>query len=532
MTIDSGTGREDLAGVAWARAFARTSAGAEPSVHLAGDPARSPRSRADAAAAFGRWHDAGMAGSFADRERPWYLLLELARVETLAGNELPGMRENLAPDAMHFPGDPATRLYRAARAIFAGDCAAPVLDLFSTRRRWTWPARRAAEHPVDVAAVLQQAGCVLAHADAFAAAVAPLVHALASGARDVGGAVFAALRSASADTPGPDDGDGADTGGSAHEARHRAERLGYRVYSRAWDRVLPAEVGSSRGVEPAIDAASAAQSRRLARRLQRRLREVQLRRWSFDLEEGHLDSRRLASLCNPGGARAVFRQERDASASGARVTFLVDQSGSMRGRAWQLAVQAIDLAVQALEACAVACEVLGYTTRYGADDDNPVLDAWVLAGRPDAPGRLNALEHRVYKAASCPWRHGRRAFVGALGAGRGRENIDGEALDWAASRLARQPGRRKVLVVFSDGTPHDEATVRHNGRALLENHLRSVIQAIEASPIDLAAIGTGQGVGRFYRTALTLDRPEDVDRMLFDHLADLLVRSGRREAMP
>jgi cobaltochelatase CobT len=262
--------------------------------------------------------------------------------------------------------------------------------------------------------------------------------------------------------------------------------------------------------------------RRLAHRLQRRLQAARLRRWSFEQHDGLLDSRRLARLLIPAADPAVFRRESEIPMPEACVVLLVDQSSSMRGAPRQIALLAVDLAVRALELFQVRCELLGYTTRFGAD--NPLTRDWATAGKPQAPGRLNAVRHIIYKTADQRWRRARRHVGLMLAAGFGRENIDGEALIWAASRLRMRPEPNKVLVVLSDGVPYDAATVAANGRLFLHDHLRAAIARIESGPIQLAAIGAGQHVGRYYRNALTLRDAREVAPVLLAHLGDVLTR--------
>jgi len=260
-----------------------------------------------------------------------------------------------------------------------------------------------------------------------------------------------------------------------------------------------------------------AEARRLARRLQQRLLALQVQHWNNEQEQGTLDRRRLVAMV-ASGSPLVFRQEDERLATQACVTLLLDQSGSMRGLPRALTLQAIDLAVQVLEACGVRSEVLGFGTSFAAD--NPLRREWEAAGCPPFPGRLNALRHILYKPANLPWRRCRQSLLRQpLTEG---ENIDGEALEWAASRLLRQPEPRKILIVFSDGTPFDEATAFANGRGYLEDHLHHSIAQIEASAINLAAIGSGQGVTRYYRNALVLQRYEQVSTTLFEQLANLL----------
>jgi cobaltochelatase CobT len=505
------------------------------------------RGTADAFAAWQRWHPSWVDTRISAAERPWYAILERARVETLASRDLPGMALNLSEIAGLAPADPqAASLYRLARQLFAEPIAsspasdAGTDDTFAPLRGV--PVARAPSE-ARIASRLGPARLSLADAAAFAERVLPLVRELALAAvGDTGNPSSAPVRPGPAPLPTrPKDAEGdamADDArtppdsetetppaGTAYGVPADRRYPGYAIYATRWDETLdaaqlyrPGDAGNLRQ----IPEADQRQARRLALRLQRRLLAARLRRWSFDQDEGRLDSRRLTRLLTRRPPYAIFRQEDEAPLPEACVTLLVDQSGSMRGLPQRLAAQAIDLAVRTLEIGGIRGEVLGYTTRYGPD--NPLVRAWQAAGRPAHPGRLNALRHLVYKRADQPWRHCRAHLGLLLREGLGRENLDGEALDWAARRLLARPEPRKVLIVLCDGVPADEATEAANGREFLEAHLRAVIAALESSPILLAAIGAGRTVGRFYRQALTLHQPNQVAELLFQHLGDLFIR--------
>src|SRR3546814_3918270 len=70
----------------------------------------------------------------------------------------------------------------------------------------------------------------------------------------------------------------------------------------------------------------------LANRLQRRLLAMQTRAWDFNLEEGMLDTARLARvIVNPMHSLS-YKMERDTEFRDTVVSLLIDNSGSMRGR--------------------------------------------------------------------------------------------------------------------------------------------------------------------------------------------------------
>jgi cobaltochelatase CobT len=492
------------------------------------------RRSADASAAWLRWHEDGSDSCILAAHRGWYTALERARVEALASADLPGMRLNLKLDTRTETLEDwlylstAEWMADAQFQTFNPPTVEPAPQSVPRVWRFWCKSREASLTPEQLRHLwretVTQAGAMRYDGKAYASLLIPLLDACA---RYVG-PILPETRVTATFTPQAAKLDTEDAGLAPQSSeemsgtQRRWDSLGgYRIYSKAWDELL-----TTRDLERMTTGISwtslgplAADVQRLASRLQRRLMAARLRRWSFAEEDGVLDNRRLAQLLTSGADGRVFRCEAQDDVTAACVTLLVDQSRSMRGKPAVLAVQAIDLAVGALQRCGVRCEVLGYSTEHG--EDNPVHKAWSDAGGSPEPGRLNSVRHVVYKSFLQPWRASRLHLPWLLQTA-GVENIDGEALVWAAQRLTHQPDGRKVLLVISDGTPCDTATTANNDASLLEEHLRSVIEQIEAGPIQLAAIGTGRNVGRFYRHSLTLRQPEDIAAVLFEQLADLL----------
>ncbi len=259
---------------------------------------------------------------------------------------------------------------------------------------------------------------------------------------------------------------------------------------------------------------------KLANRLQRRLLAQQTRAWEFDLEEGLLDAGRLARVVvNPLQALS-YKRERDTEFRDTVVTLLIDNSGSMRGRPIAVAAMCGDVLARTLERCGVKVEVLGFTTR--AWKGGQSRERWVADGKPRNPGRLNDLRHIVYKAADAPWRRVRRNLGLMLREGLLKENIDGEALQWAYRRLASRPERRRILMVISDGAPVDDSSLSVNPGNLLEKHLREVIRDIEGhDEVELIAIGIGHDVTRYYHRAVTIVDAEELGGTMMQKLTEL-----------
>src|SRR5215471_5415065 len=216
---------------------------------------------------------------------------------------------------------------------------------------------------------------------------------------------------------------------------------------------------------------------RLANRLQRRLMAQQNRAWEFNLEEGILDPARLSRVVTDPYHPLSFMREKEATFRDTVVTLLLDNSGSMRGRPITVAATCADILARTLERCGVKVEILGFTTR--AWKGGQSREAWLAAGKPPNPGRLNDLRHIIYKAADAPWRRARKNLGLMMREGQLKENIDGEALDWAQKRLLGRSEQRKILMMISDGAPVDDSTLSVNPGNYLERHLRWVIEDIE-----------------------------------------------------
>ena len=268
---------------------------------------------------------------------------------------------------------------------------------------------------------------------------------------------------------------------------------------------------------------------RLANKLQRRLQAQQNRSWLFDLEEGILDAGRLARVVANPTTPLSFKMEQDTEFRDTVVTLLLDNSGSMRGRPISIAAICADVLARTLERCNVKVEILGFTTR--AWKGGRSREGWLNDGRPQQPGRLNDLRHIIYKGADAPWRRSRPNLGLMMKEGLLKENIDGEALEWAHRRMTARTEQRKILMVISDGAPVDDSTLSVNPANYLEKHLRDVIDMVERrKAVELLAIGIGHDVTRYYERAVTITDVEQLAGAMTEQLAALFDTDPRARA--
>ncbi|MBW8304829.1 MAG: cobaltochelatase subunit CobT [Brevundimonas sp.] len=336
--------------------------------------------------------------------------------------------------------------------------------------------------------------------------------------------------------PADPDGDASDEGPELNEgALPNRQEVGddgrpidaYRVFTTAHDETIdaaelcdPNELERLRSLLDQQLTALSSVVARLANKLQRRLMAQQNRSWAFDLEEGVLDTARLTRIITDPTSPLSFKAESESPFRDTVVTLLLDNSGSMRGRPIMVAAVCADILARTLERCGVKVEILGFTTR--AWKGGQAREAWISAGKPANPGRLNDLRHIIYKSADAPWRRAKKNLGLMMREGLLKENIDGEALTWAHDRLKARPEARQILMVISDGSPVDDSTQSANAALYLDKHLRQVIEEIETrSPVELIAIGIGHDVTRWYRRAVTIVDVEQLGGVMIEKLAEL-----------
>ena len=279
-------------------------------------------------------------------------------------------------------------------------------------------------------------------------------------------------------------------------------------------------------LEQQLDQVKGAVSR-LANKLQRRLQAQQNRSWKFDLEEGFLDASRLARIITNPTTPLTYKQESEIDFKDTVVTLLIDNSGSMRGRPISIAAICAEIIASTLERCQVKCEILGFTTR--AWKGGKSREDWLSKDRPNNPGRLNDLRHVIYKQADVPLRRAKLNLGLMMKEGLLKENIDGEALEWANKRLSKRNESRKILMVISDGAPVDDSTLSVNSSNYLENHLKNVITMIEKRGlIEVIAIGIGHDVTRYYQNAITITDIEQLAGAMTEQLARLFDKKEKK----
>ena len=303
--------------------------------------------------------------------------------------------------------------------------------------------------------------------------------------------------------------------------------LDYKIYTNQFDEIVKAEnlenAVETNKLRKALDQQLIAFQdivTKLANKLQRQLLAKQNRAWEFDLEEGLLDSSKLPRIIIDPYNSLSFKKEKDLDFKDTIVTLLIDNSGSMRGRPITIAAICADILSRTLERCSVKVEILGFTTKNWKGGQS--RDFWNKKGKLKTPGRLNDLRHIIYKSADTQWRQAKNNLGLMLKEGLLKENIDGEAISWAFTRLKKRKEERKILMVISDGAPVDDSTLSVNSGDYLEKHLKKMVRFIEdKTEIEILAIGIGHDVSRYYNRAIKITDVNELGDVMISQLSSL-----------
>ncbi len=265
---------------------------------------------------------------------------------------------------------------------------------------------------------------------------------------------------------------------------------------------------------------------RLSRQISELLATPRRDGWLFGEEEGLLDGRRLSQLVAAPSERRLFRKDQYRLRNDCLVSFLIDCSGSMKHSIEYIAML-VDIFTRALDQSEIPSEILGFTTL--SWNGGRAQQQWIPEGRPANPGRLNERCHLVFKDADSSWRKSRKQIAALLKTPYFREGLDGEAVEWACQRMHKHGERRKILIVISDGSPMDSATNLANDEFYLDNHLKNTVEKYDhRNGIEIYAIGVGLSLTPYYQHCLAIDLSESLSNNLFRQILQMIAHAQRR----
>ena len=262
-------------------------------------------------------------------------------------------------------------------------------------------------------------------------------------------------------------------------------------------------------------------SKKMNLKLKRKLLSKKNTYLDFDASGGVLNRKKLVNLVLSPFIEDVWINSKAHEYHDTTLTILLDNSGSMRGNPIVMSAMACEIIAEILEKFSIKTEIIGFTTSDWKG--GRVRKLWETSGRKKNPGRLNELRHIIYKSFNQSFKKSKINLGLMLKEGILKENIDGEALLFARSRLAQQSEKRKILMVISDGTPVDDSTTCNNDGDILSDHLRHVINMIEKrGKIEIIGVGIGHATDEFYKNSITIRALEDLGDVMIDKIINVL----------
>lgn len=307
---------------------------------------------------------------------------------------------------------------------------------------------------------------------------------------------------------------------------------GYRVFTNKFDEVIfPQKLVSRSELELLRDQLDIklSQLNKISQKITLNLKKKLLSKRNafldYDSSRGILNRKKFVNFIINPEIEDIWINNHEHEYQDTAITILLDNSGSMRGKPIVMSALACEIIAEILEKFSIKTEIIGFTT---ADwKGGRARKLWENNGKPKNPGRLNELRHIVYKQFSQSFKKSRINLGLMLKEGILKENIDGEAILFAYSRLIAQKERRKILMVISDGTPIDDSTVSANDDEILSEHLHHVINKIENNrnfnkKVEIVGVGIGHTTSDFYRNSIMIRNIEDLGDSMINKISELL----------
>lgn len=205
-------------------------------------------------------------------------------------------------------------------------------------------------------------------------------------------------------------------------------------------------------------------------------------------------------------------------------TLLIDHSGSLMtndGVGSVLARLCAETLSGALSLIETRHEILGFTTT--SWHGGRARTQWARDNNPSNPGRLCDTLHIIYQSFEDSSVDPRPHFSNLFRRDLLKENIDGEAILWAADRLLRQKAKRKLLIFISDGAPVDDSTLMENGNSYLKNHFHEVLNDMKTNnEVELVGVGINHELDAQFDKSIYIQNEIDIKKKFFPFLTNLI----------
>lgn len=178
------------------------------------------------------------------------------------------------------------------------------------------------------------------------------------------------------------------------------------------------------------------------------------------------------------------------------ISFLFDFRGGMRGRPIMVFSAIAGLLAKELDTLGFKHEILGHTTnewKVPFEHAAQMRAEREASGRHVPAGRVGSLLHIIWKEIDGRTDKLAATMLNLAQRGLLKENVDGEAVEWAYTRMVNRSEPHKLLLTVKYGglDPISDTTRTHNGAntGILHRHLLDTVTAINAEGnVQLSAV--------------------------------------------
>ena len=302
----------------------------------------------------------------------------------------------------------------------------------------------------------------------------------------------------------------------SEEARSAVDsgNVEYPIFSTEWDEVVPAKKAKNFLTVERVEALTKDKIGVMAKSLERGIAAQAKKAWNAGQRKGRVAPGALFKTAV--GDDRIFRTRYETKAKNTAISLVVDCSGSMRGTKIKLASEASFGIASVLERLRIPFEVIGFTTTENRD----MRQAVISDATPYGWSRTVPLYMPVFKPFGGKFDSDAKSKIAALSENPSwlSENIDGECIQIAARRLAKQKSERKIMIVLSDGSPCCPYTKN------LRPHLKKVVNSLNEDNIEVIAIGIQTDcVREYYKKNVVINNIDELPETTMKELTKLLL---------
>lgn len=297
------------------------------------------------------------------------------------------------------------------------------------------------------------------------------------------------------------------------------EDVTYKIYSTDFDIIEPLVINEAhykdeylKNMQEAIDHMVGP----LQKDFERAIAAKSATTWSGGHRSGRLHAAALSRLST--GDERIFRRKHINNGKDVAVSLLVDCSGSMSvGGKIKAAAYAAYALASVLDRMNITCEVLGFTTKGRMPKEMFAEEA----KHGFRYARTQNLYMPILKGFSERLNFDTKKRFAVLPEARWlNENVDGECVAIAAQRLAQRREARKIMFVFSDGSPACPGDF-----SALDRHLKKTVQDVERSGIDVMGIGIAdRNAAKYYSKHVVLTEISDLPTTVIGQIKKILMQ--------